>query len=502
MAEEKIIIPSSAEGDRLSQWLAVNGYGVSADCGGRGVCGKCAVTPIRGEFLSADGSPLIPDKNGTILSCRAYCPRGGGEIIVHNTRGGGVSGYSGKSSIREDIGKVGFGIALDIGTTTLAAALVSLSDGSVLGTYSCLNPQRSFGADVISRIGACSVGGLPALHALIISKTNEIIAYFADKFPDSRPKILTVAGNTTMLHLFLGVSPCGMGAYPFTPAFTEAKKIAGETLGLNVGEVLLLPSASAFIGADVVCGACAVGLTELDFPSVILDIGTNGEMLLCTGKSSGARLYAAATSAGPAFEGANISCGVGGVPGAVSRVCLRGDGSVICETIEGTPAVGICGCGLVDLISVLLKTGELDETGRLEHGDYALTNGTDGAITLTGKDVREFQLAKSAVRAGLEALCDGGGVDLSDIGRVYIAGGLGYYMNIENAAEVGILPRELTGRAEAFGNSALKGAELALLSDDFLADAKRLAVDCEVLELNRSEVFNDKFIKYMVFGEE
>ncbi|MGN1444965.1 MAG: ASKHA domain-containing protein, partial [Eubacteriales bacterium] len=367
-----ILVPSSASGTRLTAFLSHQGVTISAPCGGRGVCGKCRVQVLSGQFLShTTGKVLIPDADGYILACQAICPPEGAEIAVPDVTGDGLtvsmvttaqavkpsSAAGGASSQVPDshAGVQSDGVALDIGTTTLAAARVDRATGRVLETVSCLNPQQSFGADVISRIGACKEGQLAAMQGCLLTAVRGLIRRLfpgvdaADTAADTLPD-LSVAGNATMLHLFCGVSPEGMGTYPFTPAFTEARTLSGTELELPVRTVTVLPSVSAFVGGDITAGMLVCGLGQSPVPSLLLDIGTNGEMVLDTGKADGNRLIATSTAAGPALEGANISCGMGGVAGAVSRVTPGAlPGTLIYQTVGDVPACGICGCGLIDL---------------------------------------------------------------------------------------------------------------------------------------------------------
>ena len=516
MAQIKIVIPPQAAGENLLKWLVGRGYALPADCGGRGSCGKCRVTVVKGKFYSqiSPEEELIPDQQGQILSCRALCPAEETIIYLEDSEGDGLTGFSDRASFSFGVEK-GFAVALDIGTTTLAAALVDRSCGRVVSTQSCLNPQRSFGADVISRIDACGRGQLKDLSSCVREKTQEMLDIFFKNFPQARPETLWVSGNTTMLHLFAGISPQGMGMYPFTPAFTAALKGTGAEFGLSVPRVQLLPSASAFIGSDVVGGILVSGMLELDAPSVIMDIGTNGEMALFTGKRHGAKLFAASTAAGPALEGAQISCGIGGIPGAVHRV-FRDGCNLKYATIGDQPPRGICGCGLLDWVAVLLKDGEMDESGYLEAGECALEGmhvGTESQapleitpthprLALTQQDVRELQLAKSAMRAGLEALVAYAELELTDIEKVFVAGGLGVHLDPVSAVQVGLLPPEVKERIVPIGNSSLAGAVRCALSHSALSRMEEIANVCKVVELNTSSVFNEAFVEHMCFPEE
>lgn len=512
-----ILIPPGAAGKRLIDWLTLQGYEIPADCGGRGTCGKCRVNVKSGRFLQCDGSEYPPDEQGQILACRAVCTPAGAEISLPGSSGSGLTTHAARQAAGRE---AGYGVALDIGTTTLAASLVNRATGEVLATRSCLNPQRSSGADVISRIVACSEGRLDKLCRLVRERTAEIICDFGSEYPDARPDYLCVAGNTTMLHIFCGISPEGIGTYPFTPAFTERRDYDGASLGLPVERVTVLPSASAYIGSDIAGGVYVSQMTRHSRPSLLMDIGTNGEIVLYTGRTGGNRLIAASAAAGPALEGANISCGTGGIPGAVSRVGLSKDfpGILTYSTIGDLPPAGICGSGLVDLVAALLDAGAIDKTGYMEDGDFSLC-GTQEArgrqvsesenrllqfekiphIRLTQRDVREFQLAKSAIFAGFTALLEHAGVGIDDIEKIYIAGGLGYYLNTASAMRTGLLPDIDPEKFCVVGNTSLAGAE-ACLCDSAAADKiSDIARCCEVLDLNTLPRFSELFMKNMSF---
>ncbi len=511
MTEHIIVrIPAEAAGMRLSEYLSDHGYSISAPCGGRGTCGKCKVKVISGSFTSCESSaePYLADQEGYILACRAICTHTGAEICLPNSKGDGLTAFRHVDLLSER-GSVGYGIALDIGTTTLATALVDRHSGEILATASRLNPQKSYGADVISRINACKDGELMKLQSCLLAAVSEMITELTVHRANCHPNMMAVAGNTTMLHIFAGISPESMGSYPFTPVFTEAQTMSGETLGLRIPTVILLPSISAFVGSDVVGGLYASGMTEQKAPTLLIDVGTNGEMILSTGSERGGLMISASTAAGPALEGANISCGMGGVAGAVSRV--KGDAiSPVFQTVDDAPAVGLCGCGLIDLIAYLLQYGELDETGYLDTDPYQLcgihetkTNRipTEASVLLSGKDVREFQLAKSAIRAGIEALLDAADLSANDLDRIYLAGGLGYYLDPLNAIRVGLLPNLSPRKVEAVGNTSLAGAVACLCRPNALEQMKSLAKACESFELVTSPVFMEQFIEQMMFPE-
>lgn len=396
-----------------------------------------------------------------------------------------------------------YGVAVDAGTTTLAAALVDLRDGADRGVAAAMNPQTVWGDDVLSRIARAGRGAAErremrqAVCAVIADMIRELCAG-AGAAPEE-VHALSAAGNTTMESLLCGVDPSPLGCVPFTPAFGGGPRLRARDLGLPAhpgAELRLFPVIGGFVGGDTVAGVLAAGLDTLQGVSLLIDIGTNGELVLA---HDGA-LSAASTAAGPAFEGARISCGMRAAHGAVEKVVL-GDAPEF-SVIGGGPAKGLCGSGLLDLCGQLLAAGLLAPDGRLA-GPGDLPPGTPEAVAarvaaapeggplfvlggppdrpfgLTQRDVRELQLAAGAIRAGILLLLRQAGLALDDVDRVFIAGGFGQYIRRENALRVGLLPREIPGaRVHYAGNTSLAGARRVLLSraDDARTDALARAV--------------------------
>ena len=474
------------QGDLLLSVLAKNGYIISAPCGGRGTCGKCTVG-------------LVVDENIVyVQACKTFV-NGDVTVMVGDERGDGVDFFRPQKIEGE---QDGLGVALDIGTTTMAVCLVDMRTGETLRKASCLNPQSVFGADVLSRIHACQEGNLQALQRLVIDKTAELLAEIAH---GEKVKELVIAANTTMLHLFLGVNPESIGGAPFMPVFTGMQSCTGEQLGLPVEKITLLPSVSGYIGGDITSGLLACGILQNKSNALFVDIGTNGEIVL----SRQGELYATSTAAGPALEGACIECGLGGVDGAIDKVFYQ-DKELRFTTIGNTNPKGICGSGLVDLIAVLFKEGLIDENGAWSEDSTSALSGklkddkfylTD-TVYLSQKDIRQFQLAKSAIRSGIETLLCERGICIEDIQTLYVAGGLGYYLNLKNAGHVGLLPTSLLDRIQLVGNTSLQGATLCLLKQIYRQEIERIAKCAEVVELSSSKYFMDAYIENMSFIEE
>ena len=475
ISDKKTLKINAPKGSFLSDVLAQNGFAVSASCGGRGICGKCSVKLLSGSFEGES-----PDENSLVRSCRA---RTAEDAVIE------CSFSYDESCADIPVGEEGFcitgGVAVDIGTTTLAAAYV-LPDGST-EYASALNPQSAYGADVVNRITACANGQLETLCSLVREAVNSLV----NKLTGGRtaPEAV-IAGNTVMLHIFCGASPESMGVYPFAPQFTEAKYFDGKALGLNAERVTVLPSVSAYIGADILAGVYALGLHKTEKRALLVDLGTNGETVL----SDKGTLRCTSSAAGPALEGACIECGSGGVSGAVSAV-YEENGTIVVRTVNNAQSKSICGSGLVDAAALMLKKGIADETGYMEDERFYITDN----IYISQGDIRQLQLAKSAVCAAVQTLLKKSGFTENDIDEIYIAGGLGYYLNCENAFDIGLLPRFDAQRVKSAGNTSLKGALMCIGSAAAVNEMQELSKTCTVEELGGDAFFNDKFIQNMYF---
>lgn len=421
-----------------------------------------------------------------------------------------------------------FGVAVDIGTTTMAAYLLNMVTGERLATYSCLNPQKKFGADVIARIKHSieAHDGLDEMHSTIIDGINLAVKNLAETAGIEISDIyeITLVGNTTMMHFLLKLPAKNIASSPFIPAATQTFSVRASELGIQLNKnavAIAVPSVAAYIGADTVSAVLASGMNKNKSISLLVDFGTNGEIVL--GNSE--RLLSCSAAAGPAFEGANIKHGVGGIRGAIDSFKI--DGVSKYSTIEDEKPVGICGTGLVDIVSELYKANILDETGRMETDPDELGDlderlkskvaRIDGMasfivadeketenrqqIIVTQKDVRELQNAKAAIAAGIRVLAKRADIRLEDIEAVYLAGGFGSYINQESATNIGLIPQELRGRIESIGNAAGVGAIEVLLSKNSLLESEEIKNKIEYIELSASKDFNDYFIDSMIFSE-
>lgn len=420
----------------------------------------------------------------------------------------------------EDIDKT-YGIAIDIGTTTIAAYLINLKDGKQIDSYSSLNPQRAYGADVISRIAYTieNIDGLEKVNSSIINEINNIINVFCERNKVNKANIYKVVavGNTTMIHMFLNIPCKKLANSPFIPGFTKKLKIKARDIGIeinNEGYVSTLPNVSAYIGADTIGAVLAAEMAQNKDISLLLDIGTNGEIVL--GNSEG--LYCCSAAAGPAFEGANITFGTGGIEGAIDHVNFNND--PIYSTIGEKPGVGICGSGVLDSIAELIKYSIVDKRGRMKKKEEldgkiddwfceriiehkkrpAFMLSDNKGIYITSSDIREVQLAKAAIYGGIMVLIKAMGISLKDIKRVYLAGGFGNYLDVENSIKVGLIPSELKGKVIAIGNGAGSGAKMVLVSKEMEHEAEEIKSKIKYVELSSSLDFQNEFINGMNFN--
>lgn len=410
--------------------------------------------------------------------------------------------------------KTGVGAAVDIGTTTVVLYLYDLASGKNIGIESRLNAQATLGVDVISRIKYCSdyTGGLSAMQEAIITEINDLLSEVTEKAGIGVAEIthMTITGNTTMLHLFAGLSPVSMGVSPFTPASLFGVYIEPEKTGIAAinAKIYITKCLSAFVGGDITSAILASGMADGDDLCLLLDIGTNGEVAL----GNRHNIYATSTAAGPAFEGAQISCGMAGVSGAISGIKpYKGDVEI--STVSGAPAVGVCGSGLLDAAALFIDAGLIDETGRIADVEEAPENvrkyltkyeGEPAlkiyeGITLTQKDIREIQTAKAAIAAGVLSLLHHAGKEISDIKTVYLAGGFGNFMDERSALRIGLLPKETEGKIKAIGNAAGTGAIMALINDEFKKANESIVSKSEHVELGGNPFFMDKYIDSMYF---
>ena len=505
---------------RLSDILQQNGFPFDQPCGGRGKCGKCRLR-ARGALRPAEDRErdiLTPEElaQGVRLACLAVA-EGDGEIWL--TSGAQEQILTGFRLPHLDGApwSEGLGLAVDVGTTTLAAYLYDLASGAAIGIDSRPNPQRRFGADVTSRLKAsmdARTFGRKALQETIagaLTASAQALLARAGRSPDEL-KCAVVTGNTAMLYLLTGQTVESIAFAPFMPSTRFGTFISSTEIGLPSQARVWLPECvAAYIGADITCamlyaGFLPDGSVRRGAPVLMADIGTNGEMAL----SAGGRILTCSTAAGPAFEGAGIRCGMTARDGAIHRVELT-EAGIEWSVIGDMPAQGICGSGLVDAMAALLEAEAIDETGRLHLSGHPLAScmiQVDGqpafqfpetGVVITQADVRAVQLAKAAICAGMQVLMDAAGVDAEDVAELQIAGGFGNCIRPASAERIGLIPEGFARRTRAIGNAAGAGAAMMLLSDAHRRRGAALSAACQVVELSANPSFNDHYIDCMAF---
>ena len=455
-------------------------------CGGRGVCGKCAVR-LTGSVSEPNSAEIAA---GARLACQAVLLGDAAVVLPRDSAMEQIEMGSDGALVPVDPMPGDYGAAVDIGTTTVAVKLYDLKSGVCLGEAGLLNPQTSVAADVMGRIGAAMNGEGERMRAQITGAITDLLekACREGGVPPKAVESMVVTGNTTMLYLLTGQNPEALSHAPF-----QADRLFDETVSL-IGRQAYLPRCMhAFVGADITCAVLASGLCEQDQTALLCDAGTNGELALW----HGGELLVTSTAAGPAFEGAGISCGLGSVKGAIDRIGVE-DGRMTVHTIGGARAAGVCGSGLIDAVAAALKLGAVDETGAMDGDDFPLADD----VKLIPKDIRQVQLAKAAIAAGIETLIESARLTADDVTVLDIAGGFGSHMNVKSAEAIGLFPPELTPRVRVLGNAALTGAAGMLMDRGLARKANAIAALARHIDLGGNPRFNEHYADQMFFPEE
>ncbi len=513
------------QGATLLEAAGQAGIVLTTPCGGKGTCGKCLVQlSPSGQHVHACQYTVDSDLTVTVPAGSRFC---GHKILDH-----GIDGATGvKRTVvnryRTPAGTAGIlGLAVDIGTTTVVAKLLNLTDGHCLATEAMLNPQARYGDDVISRIQyAQSPAKRSELHKVIIDCVNDLIQRLcaAARIPADSVYEAAIVGNTTMNHLLLDLPVEQLGRAPYRAYSVEAHDVSPRELGLSMnptGNVHTAENIAGFVGSDTTAAALAVEMDCVTETTLLVDIGTNGELVLGTGE----RLYAASCAAGPALEGARIKHGGRAVEGAIEAVVID-DGDIALDVIGGAPARSICGSGLIDAVAVLLELGIVDATGRFvssqevrnrcseptvarlleidDQGAFCLAldeHTGQPAVVLTQKDIREFQLAKGAIAAGIQLLLRKSGVEARYLDSVLLAGAFGNYIRPSSAVAVGLLPSVPLERIHFVGNAAASGAEMMLLGEACRERSATLADRIDYVEIAHEQQFGEVFAEAMFLG--
>lgn len=549
MSNERVTITLTVDGAplRIATGASVlntaqtNDIDIIATCGGRGRCRSCRVKLVEGtstEPGAADRTQLSEDeiREGYRLACQCY-PQSSSRYSIAppaNETSFQILSEPGEwhdllSSIdHSSENETPYGIAFDVGTTTVIGYLIDLETGETLASVSGLNPQTVFGGDLISRItfAAEKKGNVRKLHRRIATFMNELSERACDQAGIIRADIckVVVVGNTCMHHLFLGIDPTPLGSAPYSPVIKEIHQCSARERGLRLHEsaqVCMLPIIAGFVGADTVGMILASKLGSRAGNVIAADIGTNAEVVLKTGQG----LTVCSSPAGPALEGGQIHDGMRAALGAIDKVTVEQD--IMIHTIGDVPALGICGSGLIDAVAVLLDLGIINETGRLlvepnkplsdaiaarlrnsEEGTpecvltWASQSGNQLDIVLSQGDIRQLQLAKAAIMSGLGALLQQADLECSDIDAFLLAGGFGNYINIRNARRTGLIPDLANDCIHYIANAAGLGAQMTLLSDQSRNEAERIARETKHLSLAGYPGFKKMYLDAMGFPTE
>ena len=513
----------------LPDLLARQGLPLNTRCGQKGLCDGCVVALLAGRLTRlADGCSVeAADPPVELRACEHRVEPGTAvelriparSLLAHKPQ------IVSQFSINVPYGHVplaqGVGAAVDIGTTTVAVILVDLADGRIVGEASAFNRQMHLGDNVLTRINMCRMDPA-AVGTLQRAVVNETVGPLLEQAAGAAGlgvadiACLSVAGNTTMLHLYAGVDPASMGVVPFEPAFLEHRELVGRAIGaagLDDVPIHLLPGAAAYVGADLCAGIVSTGLLYDQGPSLLVDIGTNGEIIL----KYDDHLLGCATAAGPAFEGAGLTCGVRAGDAAIQHVTIRRNPFDLELDIIGnqrTKPIGLCGSAYIDLLGQARKAALLTATGRFDR-DAVARAGADGhlapleaygqalrvawgrgrvPIVITEPDIASLLQAKAAIAAGILTLLRRVGLQPRDVKTLYLAGGFGMHLNLDNTIACGVLPGFTTEQIRLVGNTALAGAYLALLDQSLIAEMAHLSDRMEVIELNQDPSFEDTFI--------
>ncbi len=520
--KEKMIIDRSKQQKNLLEMLQEKNEYISAPCNGNGICGKCIVRYKSGateptkqdrEFLSEkqleQGYRLacqsypteeykveIPELEETIEVLSQWENQRTEEILKNTAEG-----------TAEKTENALYGICIDIGTTTLAALLVNLETEADCQTAVSVNHQRAYGSDVLSRISASNSGKKWEIQRCIRQDLQKLIRELLqkEKITEQQIQRIVIAGNTTMCHLLRGFSCETLGVAPFLPVdLSWMEGSAADFLGMKEldTKVVILPGISAFVGADIMAGIAKMNMHRSEGYHLLLDIGTNGEMVLGNYR----HMYVTSTSAGPAFEGGNISCGMAGIPGVISHVFMEETGKAGFQVIGETDgenkkqqAIGICGTGMIDLVYELREHQMIDEHGT--YSDLYFDTGYELAekVKFTQNDIRELQMAKAAIRAGVDILVKKAGITFDEVDNCYLAGGFGTKIDIKKAAGIGLIPKELEMKTIPAGNTVLAGTKEVLLGRISKEELEKIQTMADVINLAEENDFEELYLSYMDF---
>ena len=539
-----MIIDRSKQQKNLLEMLQEKNEYISAPCNGNGICGKCIVQYKRGatEPTRRDREVFSEKQleDGYRLACQSH-PVGAYEVEIPESEetievlsewekqqktdteelteaytqtpaeaktSGGIQDKETAEGTAEKTENAIYGICIDIGTTTLAALLVNLETEVDCQTAVSVNHQRAYGSDVLSRISASNSGKKWEIQRCIRQDLQKLIRELLqkEKITEQQIQRIVIAGNTTMYHLLRGFSCETLGVAPFLPVdLSWMEGSAADFLGMKEldTKVVILPGISAFVGADIMAGIAKMNMHRSEGYHLLLDIGTNGEMVLGNCR----HMYVTSTSAGPAFEGGNISCGMASIPGVISHVFMEETGKTGFQVIgeadgenkKKQQAIGICGTGMIDLVYELRKHQMIDEHGT--YSDLYFDTGFELAekVKFTQNDIRELQMAKAAIRAGVDILVKKAGIAFDEVDDCYLAGGFGTKIDITKAAGIGLIPKELEVKTIPVGNTVLAGTKEVLLGRISKDELEKIQTMADVINLAEENDFEELYLSYMDF---
>ena len=544
---------SVEEGTTILQAARLAGVVIESPCNAVVTCGKCKVKLDKSSIknvISTGAHHLSKQEEaaGFVLSCAAKVI---GDVIVYVTKlelneslkilnhgksfdfqinprvkkkyvenEGVTRVYAGEQIIGTEANNtenMKFGVVVDIGTTTMVASLLDLSNGVEVSSTSSLNPQAIHAQDVLSRIKfASEESGLDTMYSGVINEIKDMISETSKNAGVSSENIyeIILSGNTCMLHLATNINPSSLGRYPYTPQIHGGNYIKASQHDFNIspfGLIYLPPIISAYVGADITSGILAAKLQEKDGVTLFVDIGTNGEMVL----SLDGELSAASTAAGPAFEGMNITHGMRASSGAIEFFNIEEDGNIMVKTIGNEKAIGICGSGLLDIVGELVKHGVIKKNGKFVDADSeevkpllterlikqegkTIFKITD-KVYLSQKDIRQVQLAKGAVRAGIEFLMRSKNITADKVDKVLIAGSFGYHLRAKSLINIGLLPMEFEDKIDFVGNTSKSGGQIFLLNESYRSEMEKVVKKVDIIELSSYEDFDKVFVQSLGF---
>lgn len=545
------IISIVNEGETILDAARKAGVIIEAPCNGMGTCGKCRVKVVNlntaGVVLKEGRHQLEPEEiqAGYVLACQTKVYEDI-EVLTENTAaqnktlkilsdgksfsydikssitkqfdGKNTKVLAGKTVIGEEAGDTSlhvYGLSVDIGTTTIVTALINLLTGDEMASASALNPQSLHAQDVLTRIKfASSPEGLQIMYNSITDEINKMTVAVSKEAGINPQHIYEVvySGNTTMIHLACNVNPAALGKYPYTPKLYGGNDISAEMLSISpFGLIYLPPIVSAYVGPDITSGILASQLYKKKGITLFIDIGTNGEMVI----AKGGKLSATSTAAGPAFEGMNIAYGMRAGEGALEYFEIEESGEIQTHTIGNVKARGICGSGLLDIVGELVKAQVIGANGKFiapEKGAYCdnlkkhmaikdekLCFEAAPQVFLTPKDIRQVQLAKGAIRAGVEMLMLSLNVKAEEVDSVEIAGSFGFHLREESLLNIGLLPKEFKGKISFVGNTSKTGGKAFLLNTDFRNSMNSIVKEIDVIDLAEQKDFDKVFVRELSF---